>query len=206
MRRLQRFYALEGIDGAGTTTQARMLEARFGAEGIDSFVTAEPTQGAIGKLIRRVLSGDIGLTARTVAALFVADRTEHLEAPVDGILARLDAGAVVVTDRYLFSSLAYQSVECGFDFVRDLNSRFPLPEAVFSLEVSTETAMKRSETRPLREIYEHRSFQDRVVDRYRAAYAWAEEAGVAVYRFDGTETPEAIHAKIWNIVTGRPIE
>lgn len=205
METLARFFALEGIDGAGTTTQADLLGRRLRSEEVDAWITAEPTTGIVGALIRRVLSGAVAVTPKTLAHLVVADRCEHLEAPETGIRAHLSEGRLVVTDRYLFSSLAYQSVECGFDYVRALNDGFPFPEAVVYLDVPTELALERSAGRTEREIYEHRRFQDAVRISYDRALRWAESAGVRVHRIDGTATTDAIHRQLWKIVTGLSI-
>lgn len=205
MERLPRFFALEGIDGSGTTTQLKLLAARFAADRIDGWTTAEPTDGPVGRLIREVLGGRVSLTPETLAHLFVADRHEHLAAPGTGIRARLASGEIVVTDRYLSSSLAYQSVECGFDFVGRLNGRFPMPWGICYLDVATSVGLERSSTRESLEIFEHRSFQDAVRGFYERALEAAESSGVAVHRIDGTAPIEDIHEEIWRIVTSKPI-
>ena len=205
MALLNRFFALEGLDGAGTTTQCAMLRDAFESSGIDAFLTAEPTNGPAGKLVRSVLKSEVSVTPHTLAYLFAADRHEHLYAPTTGILDRLDVGETVVTDRYLFSSLAYQSVECGFDFVHSLNDGFPLPEAVFFLEVSTDTAIERSSSRGDEEIFENRPFQAQVLENYETVFHWAESMGVAVHRLDGADSAAAIHRNVWNIVSSHPI-
>lgn len=203
MNIIKRFYVLEGLDGAGTTTQIKLLEKRFRTDGIAAFITAEPTPGPIGRLIRSILRGDIRVTPQSLAHLFVADRCDHIGADKTGILARIDAGQVVVSDRYLFSSLAYQSIDCGFRYVASLNAEFPLPEAIFYLEVSTQTAMKRSEDRGSLEIFENLSFQTAVSDSYERALTFAENSGVRINRIDGSASPEQIHEDIWDMIRNR---
>jgi len=102
---------LEGLDGAGTTTQARLLGEWLRAQAFvpTVHVTWEPTDGLVGLLIRRILTHQEVAQPRTLAALFVADRLEHLYRP-QGVAAQLQAGAWVVMDRYYLSSLAYQSL------------------------------------------------------------------------------------------------
>ncbi len=201
MKRLEHFHALEGLDGAGTTTQVELIARRFVATGVAGRTTAEPTDGRIGRLIREVLSGATRVTPRTLAHLFAADRCEHLTAPTHGIEALVSRGITVVTDRYLFSSLAYQSIECGFNYVLMLNEFFALPSDLFYLEVSTDTALERSTAREKCEIFEHREFQESVRLAYLKALEWAESNGVIVHRIDGTEPPETIHEKIWNVIS-----
>ena len=130
---LSNFYVLEGLDGSGTTTQLEILDERLGALGVSHLCTSEPTDGEVGRLLRAALQGRIRLHPYTIAHLFAADRNEHLRASGVGILDRLKAGDLVISDRYLFSSLAYQGAQCGVDFVWSLNSRFPLPSAVIYL-------------------------------------------------------------------------
>jgi dTMP kinase len=140
---LEKFVVLEGLDGAGTTTQLKLLDRRMAAEGIPHFCTGEPTPGAIGRQIRSILKREVRVDPRTVALLFAADRNEHLYHPEVGILAHLQRGEVVISDRYLFSSLAYQSVECPFDYVRELNRPFPLPKLVLFVDTPVAVSQER---------------------------------------------------------------
>src|SRR4051812_35922446 len=101
-----RLIALEGVDGAGTTTQAQRLAVLLGAR---AHVTREPSGGPLGQLLRQLLSGaHADLDPAAVALLFAADRLDHLSREVEPALAR---GQHVITDRYLLSSLAYQTVD-----------------------------------------------------------------------------------------------
>lgn len=126
------FIVFEGLDGAGTTTQAGLLEKKFKEEGITCSAGFEPTDNFIGKIIRRILRGEEEVAPGTLAKLFAADRHEHLYNNSSGIIARCRRGEIVISDRYLFSSLAYQSIIFGFDRVLKLNSEYPLPEHLFS--------------------------------------------------------------------------
>src|SRR5690242_14637174 len=98
--------ALEGIDGSGTSTQMGPLAALVRARGCEVVTTAEPTGGPIGMLLRQALRRQLRLDDATLALLFAADRLDHLSHEVEPALAR---GAVVLTDRYILSSYAYQS-------------------------------------------------------------------------------------------------
>jgi len=100
---------------------------------------------------------EASFTAETMARLFAADRGEHLSGP-GGIRAALERGELAVSDRYFFSSLAYQSVECDPDLVRELNRRFPLPEYLIFLDVPPEIGEGRVSRRGEREIYERTGF------------------------------------------------
>ena len=205
MRCLPGFYALEGLDGAGTTTQARLLEHAAATEKLDLFVTSEPTGNPLGQLIRSILGGTISVEPGTLAHLFAADRFEHLHESENGIIDRIGRGQTVVTDRYLFSSLAYQGLDSDFEFVSDLNAAFPLPRALFFLEVTTDTAIERSADREHLEIFEHREFQNALHDSYDRALEWGASRGMAVQRIDGALPAEEIHRKIWSEIRSRPI-
>ena len=111
---LKNFIVFEGIDGAGTTTQQRLLKERLQSQfpHIGCHSTAEPTSGPTGTFLRSVLRGEVQVSPRTAAYLFAADRQEHLAA-TGGIEELCRNNTIVISDRYLFSSLAYQSAACG---------------------------------------------------------------------------------------------
>ncbi len=163
---LGNFCVFEGIDGTGTTTQIRELRRRCDERGVPAWFTCEPTDGDIGRLIRKALSGDIRLTPDTMTRLFAADRGEHLWG-VNGIGEHLDSGEIAVTDRYFFSSIAYQGAAGDQELPFQANAGFPLPELLFFFDLDSEAAMNRVERRGGKlEIYEKREFQKRVRDKY----------------------------------------
>jgi len=106
----QHLVAVEGIDGAGTTTLTRNLSEALKKRNIHNETGCEPTDGPIGRIIRKALSGKQPVEPETLAMLFAADRREHLYSP-RGIRQTLDSGKIYITDRYFFSSLAYQSLD-----------------------------------------------------------------------------------------------
>lgn len=163
---LGNFCVFEGIDGTGTTTQIRELERRCREAAIPSWFTCEPTGNEIGRLIRKVLSGDIQVKPDTMTRLFAADRGEHLWGS-GGISEHLKAGEIVVSDRYFFSSIAYQGAAGDSELPMKANADFPLPELLFFFDLDSDSAMNRVEVRGGKlEIYEKREFQKRVRDRY----------------------------------------
>src|SRR5689334_22794688 len=150
-----RFIVLEGIDGAGTTTQAARLVARLRQETkVAIRATREPSDGPIGSLVRQVLTGRIiapGGRApgwATMALLFAADRMDHVEAEIEPFLAE---GGIVISDRYDASSLAYQSVSSGrggektVDWIRQINKHALRPDLTIVLDLSSEVAANRRE-------------------------------------------------------------
>lgn len=193
---LDRFVVLEGLDGAGTTTQLRRLQAAFRRRGEACHATREPTGGPIGKLIRSVLGGERELAPCSLALLFAADRSEHLYAP-GGIVAALQAGSYVACDRYLFSSLVYQSLGCAADYVAALNTRFPLPRRLIFIDTPPEQCQQRIAARRGRELFEAQPLQQRLRRRYLAVLRQFAGYGVTVRSVDGSGSPAEVGARIW---------
>ena len=114
--------AFEGIDGCGKSTQLRLLGEYLAKRGRKSCSSAEPTDYPTGKMLRRALSGEDPRTPTEMAAMFTLDRIHHNVAP-DGIRASLAAGLDVLTDRYYYSSLAYQGSLCDYEWVLDIREQ-----------------------------------------------------------------------------------
>ncbi len=189
---LKGFWVLEGLDGAGTTTQLKNLETYMNGKGIRVFRTAEPTIYESGLLIRRVLSGQFKVPQSTTAYLFAADRDNHLNNPEYGIKAHLASGEKVICDRYFFSSLAYQSIGFSFEEVQRLNSAFPYPELVLYVDTPVEDCIKRIDSRgEEKEIYEKLDYQIKVRDNYERIFA-ALPQGCRLIRVDGRLSREEI--------------
>jgi len=151
--RTGRFVVIEGIDGAGTTTQVGLLAGRLRREGHTSVcATREPTDGPFGVMIRQVLTGRLVATQgrapgwATMALLFAADRMDHSECVIEPAVA---SGGIVISDRYDASSLAYQSVSSGangadaVEWIRSLNRYAFRPDLTIVLDVSAEVAASR---------------------------------------------------------------
>ena len=202
---LQRFVVLEGLDGAGTTTQLRLLSERLTREGTPHWATWEPTDGTMGKMLRAILAGEVKAHPRTIALLYAADRSEHVSAPLTGIEARTRRGELVISDRYLFSSLAYQGTENGYEYVRTLNSGFPLPQLLVFLDTPVEVCQERLASRRSAELYDGAGFQTRVREAYVAAIERYASSGMQVCLLDGDRPAGLIHGDIWKIVSELPI-
>ncbi|HAL81034.1 MAG TPA: dTMP kinase, partial [Mucilaginibacter sp.] len=109
------FIALEGIDGSGKSTQVKLLTEKLEQAGHKVYTTCEPTDSPIGKIIRDIFTHKMEADHRTIAGLFVADRLDHLLNKTNGIIKKLEEGYTVITDRYYFSSYAYQSTHMDLD-------------------------------------------------------------------------------------------
>ena len=156
-----KFIVFEGLDGTGKTTQIKRLARYLEESGEKVFVTAEPTEFPSGRLIRRVLSGEVASTPWATAALFLADRIRHCADPENGIAGHLAAGETVITDRYYFSTFAYQGYETDLDWAMEMHYGCPellRPDLVLFLTMSPEKCMERiTAGRPAEaiEIYEN---------------------------------------------------
>ena len=208
---LNNFIVFEGIDGAGTTTQIRMLMDKAEKEGLKErfFFTAEPTKASTGQYLRKMLRGDFCVTNETAAYLFAADRNEHINgtlctegnALITGIKEACRQDRIVISDRYFFSSLAYQSITCNPDVPRALNAFFPLPVLMFYFDIEPSVSIKRLGARDYREIYEKEDFLNKAVNEYRKIlkeYSLGEKnQGMKTVIIDATANKEYINSLIW---------
>ncbi len=139
------FIVLEGIDGSGTTSQCTALASELRARGHAVRKTREPSAGEIGQLVRHRLgvSADL-LSPAALALLFAADRLDHLDREIRPALAQQE---VVVCDRYVMSSWAYQSLDCDLDWIRSLNVHARWPDLTLVLEVPVAVAWHRVQAR-----------------------------------------------------------
>jgi len=200
-----RFLVIEGLDGAGTTTQARLLGERLRGEGRSVHVTAEPSGGPIGQLIRQVLqhrlTGGAGgeFDADALALLFAADRRDHLAAEVE---PRLAAGTDVISDRYALSSLAYQGLTTGDRaWVAAINDHATVPDLTVFLRVRAGLALGRrraAATTP--ELYEVADFQRRVARSYERALAALQAAGQRIEVLDGAAPVDEVARAVAGLV------
>lgn len=203
---LRNFIVLEGIDGAGTSTQLNFLKKMLPQD--KTLFTAEPTDSVTGKFLRSILRGDMELDPGTTAFLFAADRHEHLHCP-GGIIETCNNGGITVTDRYIFSSLAYQSASCGEALPRLLNSTFPLPEYLFFFDIEPSVSLKRISGRGVTEIYEKQDFLEKTAAEYRKVIKeyqeTAKETGMNIIILDASKPVAEVSEKIWSILKNMPI-
>lgn len=183
------FITFEGLDGAGTTTQTGMLVNKLKNIGHSAQFTGEPTERPIGVLIRQILKGQKPFDRKALALLFAADRLDHCETLIRPLVNR---GFMVISDRYIASSLAYQVEDAPMDWVVKINEFAIPPDLVIFLKVSPEIAMKRVEKRGSdREIFEKLEFQQRVMQNYLTAIEPLPNKQKLVV--DGTMSKESIH-------------
>jgi len=199
-----KFVVLEGLDGAGTTTQSSRLAAALRARQVPVRVTHEPSEGPIGTMIRQILTGRIVLPAgrapgwATMALLFGADRMDHVEAEIEPFL---QSGGIVVSDRYDASSLAYQSVVSGrggtetVEWIRGLNRHALRPDLTIALDVSADVASARRQARgEPAQLYEQNEVQRALAIFYKNLERHMRGDRVTVIPADGTV--DEVHAAV----------
>lgn len=200
-----RFIAFEGIDGSGKSTQVRLLARRLKEEGIRCHTTMEPSDSPVGSLIHQILTGRVKADNRVIAALFAADRLDHLLNDVNGIAAKVEEGITVLTHRYYFSSYAYHSVDLPMDWVIQANalSRDILrPTINLFVDVDPDTAMERIlRNRDHVELFEKKSRLAQVREKYLEAFERLKEEETIVM-VDGRRPPEAVAEEIWEKIAG----
>ena len=194
MEIIKGFIVLEGLDGAGTTTQKDRLEKELGKKGYNIWSTAEPTSSDIGRLIRRVLKGDLAVPELTLAHLFAADRADHIYGCC-GIIENIENGNIVISDRYFYSTLAYQSFNIGLEKIAEIND-FPHPEYLFFIDTDPKTCIERIEKRGgEKEIYEKESLLKKIRENYLKAFSLLPE-DVKFITIDGSLSIEETTKRI----------
>jgi dTMP kinase len=191
-----KFIVFEGLDGAGTSTQIELLAAHLRARGINAATTREPTDGEVGRLVRRVLRRELDLDPAALALLFAADRVDHLEGP-GGVKAELDAGRWLLSDRYVLSSIAYQAAE-GLDpaWVAEINRPAVAPDLTIYVEATPEVCMQRVAARGGRlERFETLERLRQVDARFKAHLGDAALTG-ALLVIDGNRSIAAVQEEI----------
>jgi dTMP kinase len=202
---MSQLIVLEGLDGAGTTTQARRLVEHLHGRGRRAHLTREPSDGPIGRLIREMLTGHHALPGEpirqsTFGLLFAADRLDHLQREVEPQLA---AGTIVVSDRWYHSSLAYQGTGADRDWITALNARARRPDLTIFLEVRPEiAAQRRVAAGRVQELFEDLQMQHEVDAGYRATIAELTALGERIEILDGELAPDQVFQAIAALVGG----
>lgn len=186
------FICIEGLDGCGKTTQTKILVEKLKKKGYDAVYTAEPSRGRIGRFIKKYcLHGDKRISSIVEALLFAADRYAHVE---NEILPALKNGKIVVSDRYVYSSLAYQGAAgLSLDWIRQINKHALPPNLAIFIDVEPGTVVQR--LKPKRSVMENLETQLEV----RGVYMKFVDNGELV-RVDGNKPIKEVASEILSIV------
>jgi len=198
------FIAFEGIDGSGKSTQVKLLKEKLEAAGHKVYTTCEPTDAPPGKMIRDIFNHRIDGDHRTIAALFVADRLHHILNKTDGMLKMLEDGYTVITDRYYFSSYAYQSPHINQDWVIQANSLAAgllRPDVNIYIDITPEISIERlNKGRTSIELYETLDNLRLVRDKYLELIDLLKNEE-KVFVANGDQSPESIANKVWEHIS-----
>ena len=196
-----KFIVFEGIDGAGKSTQVALLTERLRSLGNDVHLTAEPTAMPSGKAIREALSGSTPKSECEMAAMFVLDRIAHNSAE---ILPLTNEGKTVISDRYYYSSLAYQGQATDYDWVKTMNLACPdikRPDLCIYLDLLPEQSLARIKARnEALEIYENIEKLTGVRNSFLAVINDLKKEGEKIFVVNADRAPQDIAKEIFDIV------
>jgi dTMP kinase len=158
------FIVLDGGDGAGTSTHSQLLKGFLEYKGFKVYLTHEPSKSEIGKILRKFLK-DKEIPPTTDALLFAADRDLHYH---NEIQKKLDEGYIVISDRYLESSIIYQSTQSdriSVEWIKIINKFVGQPDLTIILDIDPKIALARKNEEQL-EKFENLAFLDKVRNLY----------------------------------------
>jgi dTMP kinase len=186
------FICIEGLDGCGKTTQAKLLAKKL-RKSHNALYTAEPSHGKIGTYIRKsYLYGEKRLSIVLEALLFAADRIEHIE---NEVIPALKEGHLVISDRYVYSSLAYQgAADLNLDWIEKVNEHALKPDLAVFIDVNPEAVMNR--LKPKKSVMENLETQKKV----REIYLKFVEDG-SLTRINGDKSKNEVAKEVYAVVT-----
>jgi dTMP kinase len=193
MRKKGIFIVIEGLDGSGKTTQAKLLAKKL-RKSHNAICTAEPSRGKTGAFIRKCcLYGEKRLPTEAEALLFAADRIEHIH---NEVAPALEEGKLVICDRYIYSSLAYQgSAGLSLDWIKTINSRALQPDFSIFIDVPPERVLERLQRK--KSVMETLETQSKVRDVYLKFVAKGE-----LVRVDGDKPKKDVADALYASVLG----
>jgi|SRR5437667_9163094 len=203
------FIVVEGLDGSGVSSQARLLQERLLRDKWEVYLTKEPSDGPAGAIIRLALArrlvgkgtGPVSRSseAQALALLFAADRVDHL---ANDIVPWLERGVTVICDRYYLSSFAYQGVDAGdVDWLRSINAKCLKPDITLFLDVNPQICYKRMQrARWHIELFEEPAKLEQVRASYLKAIKYLLERGEDIVTVDGNQPINLVHKEVFRSV------
>jgi dTMP kinase len=192
---------IEGLDGAGTTTQVRLLEQWLSAvKGIPLHSTREPSRGPIGALIRAILTKRLSADPLTIAGLYATDRNDHIFRS-GGINDHLKAGKWVLMDRYYLSSFAYQASlmnEEQLTWLRTIHRFCPPPDLTLFVDVPVEVCLERilRNRHAEFELYDTQDFLEKTSLQYQRSMKYFTDQGERFTIIDGTQPIQIVFQQL----------
>ena len=199
---MSKFIVVEGLDGTGKTTQIKILADYIKSKGTAVEITAEPTAHPTGKLIRRILSGEVPSDPWALASLFLSDRIIHNINPDDGIEKMLSEGKSVISDRYYYSTFSYQGHETDLSWAMDMHFSCPeirKPDLVLFLTMAPEKCVERIRAnRPDEaiEIYENTEALTKISRQFDTVFETLRDRENIVY-IDADGTIEEVSERLF---------
>lgn len=195
---IERFVVIEGLDGNGKSTVTPLIAKQLRGYGKQARVSAEPTAGYIGKAIRAILHHQSSIPSSALPALYVADRYFHIFDSKKGVMSHIQHNEDnwEISSRYIYSSFAYQSLENKESFIKQLNKDFPVPQFLFYIDISPETALQRISTRARPDRFEQLETLRKVRHGYQRVIAEAEQSETTVHTIDGEQSIASVVAEI----------
>ena len=199
---MNKFIVIEGLDGTGKTTQIKNLAEYLRSKGEKVHITCEPTETPTGRLIRRVLSGEIPSSPWATAALFLADRINHNTDEQNGIKKYLNDGYTVISDRYYYSTFAYQGCETDLEWTMDIHYNCPelvRPDMVIYLTMPVKKCLERIRAnRPesALEIYENETSLQKTSEQFDRVFDLIKDRENIVYIDASSTVGEVAEAMI----------
>jgi dTMP kinase len=188
-----KFIVFEGLDGSGLSTQARMLKEYLLKNGKSTVLTKEQTDNFIGGMIKSSLKSNIKVSPLTLQLMFVADRSHHLESEIE---PALKDGKIVISDRYIFSTLAFGSLDVDIDFLKLMNSKFRKPDLTFIIDCKPRTCVERINMERFHtEIFE----DEKKLEKARENYISLKGYFPNVYVIDGNGSKEEVFERVRSI-------
>ena len=199
-----KFIVFEGIDGAGKSTQVNLLTEKLVSLGYDVVLTAEPTTLPSGKALRQALSGKDKKSECEMATMFVLDRIAHNIDKENGIIPLCEQGKIVISDRYYYSTLAYQGHSTDYEWVKKMNLSCPdikRPDLCIYLDLLPEQSLARISARNEQvEIYENLEKLTNVRNTFLSVIEDLKNDGEKIFVVNANRSIEDIADEIFDIV------